>query len=55
MPVFLVPVDASEENADKEAEVTNQEIIVGRSFLVFNVSVVISKLRHYLILMNFTV
>lgn len=37
MSVFVVPVDVSDENEKQEAEVTNQEIVLGRSFLVFSV------------------
>ncbi|XP_063703286.1 aprataxin and PNK-like factor isoform X2 [Culicoides brevitarsis] len=36
MSVFVVPVDASNDANPQEAEVTNQQVILGRSFLVFS-------------------
>lgn len=38
MSVFVVPVDTSEVNEQEEAEVTNQQVVLGRSFLTFSVS-----------------
>lgn len=39
MSVFVVPVYTSEVNEQEEAEVTNQQVVLGRSFLKFSVSI----------------
>lgn len=52
MSVFVVPVDASDGTEHQEAEVTNQEVTLGRSFLVFSVRILprnVSYQNNYLL------